>query len=103
MTIDEIIAAVERGETGLNDLVCETVGLEVEYACPDCGRLEYPPVLNSLDAKIPGEDIVCVERMARDRWIAWRINEDRDRVGASGPTEIAARRAAGLRAWKERT
>lgn len=128
MTFDEIIAAMERGETGreLDARIAVALGHEVvtielpkghpafkeggsEFmAGPNGNRCEVPPYTTSLDAKIPGEDIIKMELLELQPlgypfgWY-YTAQDKNASYEAIGPTEIAARRAAGLRAWKERT
>lgn len=65
----------------------------------DC---EAPAYTTSLDAGIPGENIVFVIRSAkRDRWGAIHKTAEGREVFGWGATEVLARRTAAMKAWKK--
>jgi len=59
------------------------------------GRI--PRYTGSLDASLPGENIVFVERQGDDKWVAVQENPDGSHHEAIGNTEALARRSAALR------
>lgn len=65
----------------------------------DC---EAPAYTTSLDASIPGENIVFVIRSAkRSRWGAIHKTAEGGEIFGWGATEALARRTAAMRAWKK--
>lgn len=63
---------------------------------------EIPPFTSSLDAAVPGENIVCAMYSSKhDRWAAVHREPDGSEVLAWSANEVLARRVAGLRAIRE--
>ena len=64
---------------------------------------EIPEYTESLDATIPGENIVCsIFSSKHGRWAAVQRSEQGEEVLAWGPSEILARRLAGLQGLRPR-
>ncbi|WP_119460361.1 hypothetical protein [Rhodospirillaceae bacterium SYSU D60014] len=67
----------------------------------DC---EAPAYTTSLDAGIPGENIVFVIRSAkRNQWGAIHKTADGEEIFGWGATEVLARRTAALKGWERAT
>ena len=64
---------------------------------------EIPEYTTSLDAKVPGENIVCsIFSSKHGRWAAVQRSEQGDEALAWGPSEVLARRLAGLQGRRPR-
>lgn len=106
LKLDTIIAYAVAGA----DLVTETlreVVMEGGFSVDVAGELldgRPPPFTRTLDAAIPGENIVlAVYSNRRGRWAAVQRDSDGTEYVAWGTTEALARRAAALRGVREKT
>jgi len=113
MTYDEIITAMERGETGREldaEIHADILGGHVkEMSCGGgvllvisglqhgISKQALPHYTTSLDASVPGEDI---DLSYRDLNMRCHAQQARSLEMGHAPTEALARRIAGLKAWK---
>lgn len=123
MTREKIIAALEAGESGREmdgDIFETKIDREkwnraYNQAQEPCGcphdmavkgaRRRAPHYTTSLDASIPGENIIRVWRDGRgwhaEQAVEGAVSESDATVTATAPTEACARRAAALKGIEE--
>ena len=106
----DLIARLETAETGSREL---DIRIHADLRGPDavermrlvswylCTKAWEPPAYTtSLDAKLPGENIVHMFVLTSGRYVAWHTETQPPNIVAEANTEPLARRAAAMKAMQ---
>lgn len=101
MNREELIAALESAEEG-SDKLDEEIARHINWDEGDIEDEMYPNFTTSLDAFLPGEDIVSTEEWhSGDGESGWSARQRDYDWSVRGHTEPLARRLAALKAMED--